>query len=102
MTTQKKKNTDSLPADPPKATFNIRCPRLGHQINFDYCRIENNGIPCFRALGCWYSHFNVHDYFKDKLTDENFRKTFLNKGKPKVFSLLNLIEQAKLQKGKQV
>lgn len=100
MTTKKNEPADPLPAEPPKNTFSIRCPRLGHQINFDYCRSENNGLPCFKTLDCWYSHFNVHAYLKEKLTQDDFKKVFLKEVKPKILSLFDLIEQAKERKGK--
>jgi hypothetical protein len=93
--------TNALPTDPPSDELGIRCPRLGHQINFSYCRSENSGLPCFKTLDCWYHHFDVQNFLKDKLTQKEFAKAFLNKGKPKVFSLLDLIEQAKERKGKQ-
>lgn len=89
---------NALPDEPPKE--DIRCPRLGHQINFSYCQIENNGLPCFKTLDCWYNHFNVHAYLKEKLTPEEFEKTFVKQGSPKLFSLLDLIEQAKKNKDK--
>jgi len=95
-------NTDTLLAEPPEESFSIRCPRLGHQINFSYCRTENSGIPCFKTLDCWYTYFDVHTYLKEELTKQDFQKAFLEKGKPKVFSLFDLIEQAKSNKGKQV
>ncbi len=93
------KNT--LPAEPPSDETTIRCPRLGHQINFTYCRSENSGIPCFKTLDCWYNNFDVHAYLKDNLSEEEFEKAFQSRGKPKVFSLMDLIEQAKKAKGKQ-
>jgi hypothetical protein len=95
-------HTDTLPATPPADGFSIRCPRLGHQINFSYCRKENKGLPCFKTLDCWYTYFDVNTYLTDKLTNEDFKKAFLEKGKPKVFSLLDLIEQAKTKKGEPV
>jgi hypothetical protein len=101
MDTDMNKNTDTLPSDPPKDEFTIRCPRLGHQINFSYCRSENSGLPCFKTLDCWYTHFNVHAWLKNNLTEEKFKKIFLKKEKPKVLSLFELIEQAKKRKGKQ-
>lgn len=85
----------NLSSDPPDTSFNIRCPRLGHQINFKYCRSENSGIPCFKTLDCWYSHFNVLDHLKTNLTKKEFESAFIQKGKPKVFSLVDLINQAK-------
>lgn len=95
-------NKDALSTDPPKDEVHIRCPRLGHQINFPYCRSENKGLPCFKTLDCWYNHFDVHAYFKNKLTKEDFKKAFFDKGKPKVSSLFDLIEQAKANKEKSV
>jgi len=102
MTTQKNENSGALSTDPPKDDFHIRCPRLGHQINFSYCRSESNGLPCFKTLDCWYNHFDVQAYLADKLTKEDFETAFLNKGKPKIASLFDLIEQAKTRKGKQI
>lgn len=89
---------EPLLATPPEDDFSIRCPRLGHQINFPYCRSENNGLPCFKTLDCWYPHFNVHAYLKGRLTDEDFKKVFISAGKPKILSLFDLIEQAKKNK----
>jgi len=85
---------------PPKEEYKIRCPRLGHQIHFGYCRIENNGGPCFKTLDCWYPHFEVLEYLKKTLTAEEWEKAFGKPGKPKMLSLLELIEQAKRAKKK--
>ena len=83
---------------PPTNDYKIRCPRLGHQIYFSYCRQENQGLPCFKTLDCWHIHFNVQDFLKTELTDEQWKKAFSRDVKPKMFSLLELIEQAKKQK----
>ncbi|MCF8127663.1 MAG: hypothetical protein K9N10_04045 [Deltaproteobacteria bacterium] len=80
-----------LPAD----EKTIRCPRLGHQISFSFCRIENKGLPCFKALDCWYVHFPVEAHFRAVLTPEQWEKAFVSPSKPKMLSLLELIEQAK-------
>jgi hypothetical protein len=93
-----KDKDNTLPENPPKEE--IRCPRLGHQIGFSYCEHENNGLPCFKTLDCWHNYFKVHDYLKGTLSVEDFKKTFLETGKPKVFSLMDLIEQAKKNKDK--
>ncbi len=89
---------DSLKAAPPENEFTIRCPRLGHQINFAYCRSENSGLPCFKTLDCWFSYFDVHAHFKEKLTEEDFKKIFLCRVKPKMLSLMDLIEQTEERK----
>lgn len=95
-----KDKSNVLSPNPPSEDFDIRCPRLGHQINFSYCEIENSGIPCFKTLDCWYSHFDVQKFLEDKLSKEDFQKAFINKAQPKVLSLLDLIAKAKANKGK--
>ncbi len=83
---------------PPTDDYKIRCPRLGHQIHFLYCRQENKGLPCFKTLDCWHTHFNVQTFLKAELTEEQWEKVFTRRVKPKMLSLLELIEQAKKQK----
>jgi hypothetical protein len=83
---------------PPGDDYEIRCPRLGHAIHFSYCRSENMGSPCFKALDCWFEHFPVADYFHETLTPEECIRLFQGTGKTKVMSLLELIEQAKNRK----
>ncbi len=95
------KQNEALSPDPPSDESGIRCPRLGHQINFSYCRSENSGLPCFKTLDCWFNHFDVHTHLKDKLSDDDFEKVFMIKGKPKVLSLVDLIEKANAQANEQ-
>lgn len=97
MTPDNKK--EKLPDNPPEKTNTIRCPRLGHQIDFSYCQCENYGLPCFKTMDCWHTQFNVHAYLKKELSPQDFEKIFIKKGTPKLFSLLDLIEQAKKNNG---
>ncbi len=78
---------------PPDDTFQIRCPKLGHQIYFSYCRQENMGNPCFKTLNCWYIHFQVVDYLKKELTAEEWQDSFEKPPKPKMLSLVEILEQ---------
>ncbi len=94
------KDKKILLPEPPDDKFTIRCPRLGHQINYPYCRSENNGLPCFKTLDCWYTHFDVQVCLRDQLTQDDFKKIFENKTAPKILSLVDLIEQAR--QGKEV
>ena len=79
---------------PPGNDVKIRCPRLGHQIHFAYCRGENQGLPCFKALDCWHPHFPVEAFLRAELSHEAWERAFRQPSKPKVLSLLELIEQA--------
>jgi hypothetical protein len=85
-------------ATPPDEDYKIRCPRLGHQITFSYCRIETKGLPCFKTLDCWHEHFLVEDFLREELTSQEWKKAFEGPPKPKMLSLLDLIEQAKKRK----
>ncbi len=89
--------TISLP-EPPDDEFTIRCPRLGHEINYPYCRSENKGLPCFKTLDCWCHHFDVQASLAAQLTQDEFKRVFQDKAAPKIFSLLDLIKQAKQNK----
>ena len=75
--------------------YSIRCPRLGHDITFHYCRSENNGLPCFKTLDCWFQYFPVEEYLREMISQEEFKKVFERKGRTKVQSLLELIEEAR-------
>ncbi|MBW1981071.1 MAG: hypothetical protein JRJ12_07600 [Deltaproteobacteria bacterium] len=73
----------------------IRCPKLGHQVNFGYCRQENNTLPCARAILCWQPYFPVALYLREKLTRAEWDRCFNQQPKEKIVSLLELIEAAK-------
>ena len=76
----------------------VRCPRLGHEVDFKYCRSENLGLPCHRALICWGPYFDVEAFFRKELSQEEWKRVFETPQKPKILSLLELIEQAKRKK----
>lgn len=80
---------------PPDEDYKIRCPRLGHMIHFAYCRVENNRLPCFKTLDCWFEHFEVEEHLRQELTIEEWEEIFNRSPKGKMSSLLELIEQAK-------
>jgi len=79
---------------PPDNTYTIHCPRLGHLIGFSYCRFENQGVPCFRIIDCWYDYFLIEDYLRKELGNHEWEKTFRDAWKPKVTALVTLIEKA--------
>jgi len=85
-------NKDS---SPPGEDHEIRCPRLGHHITFSYCRVENKGLPCFKIIDCWYEHFMIEDFLRKDLKPEEWEKVFNRPKKPKILSLVELIEEAK-------
>ena len=73
----------------------IRCPRLGHQIAFSYCRLESQGLPCSKRIDCWFNHFPVEEYLRKELSSEEWDRVFNTPPKPKLLSLFELVERAK-------
>lgn len=50
-----------------------RCPRLGNPVPFNYCEIcGDDQQPCFKILDCWWEHFDVVQYLKDNLSEDQF------------------------------
>jgi hypothetical protein len=82
-------------SSPPGDDNQIRCSRLGHHLAFSYCRVENKGLPCSKIMDCWYEYFLIEDYLRKELNTEEWEKVFNRPVKPKILSLVELIEAAK-------
>jgi hypothetical protein len=72
----------------------IRCPRIGGDVNFLFCRTENNMLPCRWIVGCWKEHMDIDTFLEDNYTEEELDQIFAPP-KPKIESLVNLVEKAK-------
>lgn len=69
----------------------IYCRKLGHHLNFKYCRTENFNQPCFKIIDCWSEKINVLNFIK--LYYNDFFNADLSKN-DKVISIYNLIQKA--------
>jgi hypothetical protein len=73
-----------------------RCPRLGGPVPFSYCKKSGeNQQPCFKIIDCWWETFDVVRYLKDNLPEDQFSQLMDARPRPKIASLVELIEQAK-------
>ena len=73
----------------------IRCPKLGGEVPFSYCRTLQDGMPCDRVIICWELVFDIGAYLQEHYTPMEI-KSFLNPTpKDKMTTLLDIIEQAK-------
>ncbi|MEE4356936.1 MAG: hypothetical protein V2I97_10730 [Desulfococcaceae bacterium] len=83
---------------PPKAEaydhMERRCPRLGGPVTFRYCREcpDTEGF-CPKTADCWWEYFDVMTYLKTHLSEKEFNELSEAKFKPKVSSLLEIIQQ---------
>ena len=72
-----------------------RCPKLGGPITFGYCRQENNGLPCSRALTCYQLLIPVDAYFQRRLTEETYRSVFEAEPVNKMVRLFQTVDKVR-------
>jgi hypothetical protein len=75
-----------------------RCPRLGHELSFRYCRQETRGKPCRLILDCWWERFDVRAFLQANLQAETMIQVeSASAASPpsKMLSLVEIIQQAK-------
>ena len=74
------------------------CPRLGGAVFFHYCKqCGDNGLPCWKAFDCWWEFFDIVTFLKENLSEDQFRRLVTWEPKPKLSSLIEMIEQAKIR-----
>ncbi len=73
----------------------MRCPRLGGEVTFDYCLKEGGDLPCPRTVRCWGPYMPVEAYLRQHLTREQWDRCFNREPGEKIASLIELIETAK-------
>ncbi|MCP4688890.1 MAG: hypothetical protein GY859_12625 [Desulfobacterales bacterium] len=82
--------------DKSKDHFERRCPRLGGDVSFKYCRtVGNDELPCWKTADCWWERFDVMTYLRENVAEDDLEALLEKRPKPKVLNILELIEQAK-------
>lgn len=72
----------------------IRCPKLGHEIPFSYCRHEGGSMPCFRILSCWHSRIPVEEELQAIMDAEQWDQFLSQRPPDKLSTILDVIELA--------
>jgi len=72
---------------------------LGHMVHFKYCRSVNQESPCKKILDCWFEQIPIQQYISENFDTQVIEK-LMSKPKPKIMSILELVEQAKAAKQK--
>lgn len=71
----------------------IRCPRLGGSVTFDYCRKVADGLPCSRSLVCWEMQFPVMEYMKRILTEDEWEAVFNEDTQSRIEKILEIADK---------
>jgi hypothetical protein len=75
----------------------IRCPRVGGEVSFKFCRSENNLLPCRWIIGCWQARIDIKSFLDEHFTLDDQDRIFVPP-KPKLQSLVEMIEKVKKSK----
>jgi len=73
--------------------LNKRCPMLGHDITFKYCRGDNLPSVCRKIRDCWFETIPVDDYLQEHFSPEDIAN-ITTPPRPKMMTLVELIRQA--------
>jgi hypothetical protein len=71
-----------------------RCPMLGHEVAFSYCRQPGQETPCRKIFDCWWETFDIQTFVGDNYPEE-IPNAITQPPKPKMLSLIEIIEQAR-------
>jgi len=71
-----------------------RCPMLGHDITFEYCRSPGSDVPCRRIFDCWWETFDVGGFIRSAY-GEKMIPEILAPREDKASSIVELIEKAR-------
>ncbi len=71
-----------------------RCPRLGHDLRFAYCRAPGQALPCRRVFDCWFEIFDVAGFMREHFSEKQIEQ-ITAPPREKMLSLVELIQQAR-------
>jgi len=71
-----------------------RCPMLGNDVPFSYCRAPARDLPCRRIFDCWWETFDVRAFLGGHFTEDDIAR-ILAPPKDRTVTLIELIERAR-------
>jgi hypothetical protein len=74
-------------------TYTRRCPKLGHEVAFSYCRQPGGDVPCKSIFDCWWERFDIEEFIHLHYSQEVIAK-IMEPLMPKHSSLFELMQQA--------
>jgi hypothetical protein len=73
----------------------IRCPMLGGEVPFQYCRTLNEELPCRKIIVCWEFRIGISKFLGEHYSMEQIQQAFSPPTKTRIETILELIEAAK-------
>ena len=76
----------------------IRCPQLGGEVPFRYCRTGDEDLPCRRILVCWEFRIEISKFLGEHYSVDQIQCALVPPTKTRLDTILELIEKAKKTK----
>jgi len=73
----------------------IRCPPLGGEVPFRYCRTVNEDLPCRRIILCWEFRIEISKFLSKHYSIDQIQHALSQPTKSRVETIIELIEKAK-------
>ena len=77
----------------------LRCPRLGGEVTFAYCRREQGVLPCRMILRCWEGLIPAEQHLRRYLSDEEWDRSFNVPPKDKMATIIEIADAVQKRKG---
>jgi len=76
-------------------TFVIRCPQLGGEVPFHYCRTVNEELPCQKIIICWEFRIEIGIFLNENFSLDQIQRALVPPNQTRIETILELIEKAK-------
>ena len=70
------------------------CRKLGHYVQFKYCRGAHNSLPCSKILDCWFQRLPIENFMQQHYSVSVMNKIFTTPA-PKITSILEIVDRVK-------
>jgi hypothetical protein len=73
----------------------IRCPQLGGEVPFKYCRTLNEDFPCRKIMVCWEFRIEISKFLGEHYSIDQIQCALAPPTKTRLDTILDIIEKAK-------
>jgi len=73
----------------------MRCPQLGGEVPFRFCRIVNEDLPCRRIIICWEFRIEIPKFLGENYSFDQIQRALAPPTKTRIETILELVEKAK-------
>ncbi len=73
----------------------IRCPQLGGEVPFGYCRTVHEDLPCRSIMVCWEFRIEISTFLGEHFSVDQIQRALTPPAKTRLDTILDLVEKAK-------